>query len=384
MSDAELRQAALAAAQGITSYNVDFMRQPLMLLRPSAQPLPDVMRLLCGVGTQSFPDSLYSPAVSELGAHAALSPAPARPMSATSMPAAPQPGSARATADALVDWLARYVLSTGPFTAVQDATFLEKALQLAKLQEGQELPLTYNAVCQLYDIIRVRRPDLELLPGLKLALSPRWPGSCTPDGAPDAKKAKVASINDILAEEIKLVRALQRADHQELDNAKAVIHAAVRVMLAILRLVQGRKIHDLKDVADRVDSTENRFSSADLREAADILFDMVQGNMGSFEFGDTIQKEVKQAINAAIEDGTLATPQHVAAAMVPQPYHQPFMHGGYNNGGGHGNGRRGNWTQPRGKRGGQDKRQQREEQQQPQQQADGAGPSRVGRSRFSG
>jgi len=620
MTDAELQQATLAAAHGVGSYSADFLRQPLLLLRPSAQPMPDVMRLLSGTGTQQFPCTLYSPTISELEAPAPFSPAPGGHMSANSMPAEPQPGSARATADALVDWLARYILSTGPFTPAQDATFVEKAMQLAKLQEGQELSLTYNAVCQLFDVVQVRRPGLELLPGLQKVLSPKWPGSCTVDGAPEAKKAKVATVNDIVTEEIKAMHVLQRHHHKDFDDSKAVVCGSVRVMLALLQMVQGRKLHDLKDVAARLDTKERHFASDDLRDAADILYDMVQGNMGAFAFGgtplaasplpaapadamrtsshfvkpsnepvldshtdvndffikydlystiakippaeriarallcikssavvnqwlayvrdlqhtptwlefqqqirlytnghcaadkaldslsqcvqggqpmdkyiakytrlvsqaaldskspfvirgfvrgiaddsirtilndgpahdqqwdslsavtaraaklatakfsgkpstsqprsfsfqkkhnsstsahnkpfhkkwqhksngkpfrraDTIKKEVKQAINAAIEDGTLATPQHMAAAMVPQPYHQPFMHGGYNNGGGHGGGKRGNWTQPRGKRGGQDKRQQREEQQQPQQQADGAGPSRVGRSRFSG
>ena len=92
---------------------------------------------------------------------------------------------------------------------------------------------------------------------------------------------------------------------------------------------------------------------------------------------DTINKAVQQAINAALEDGTIPQP-NMAAAMLPQPQPyqpQPYphymaapaMHMGY---GGGRRGGRGQWNGARGKRAGRGKRDQQEQQQEP-----GAAPS---------
>ncbi len=284
ISDAELLPAVLAAAQGTDLYGLDLQRQPMLLLRPSQRPLPDVTRMLCGMGSQSLAATMFSPTVPGSAAPAA----PAAHMSATSMPAARQQlGSARATADALVDSIARYILSDGPYTAAQDATFLGDLLTLLKMDASQELPLTYQPVKEVFDIIRVRRPDLELLPGLLNSLSPTWPANePSAADAPAAKKPKLDTVTDLVAHDAKTLQSL----HERITQLESLVFAHARVTVGTLQVVQGRKLHPIDDLVKLVDTAERRFTSRELQDAADLLYDIVTHgphDLGSFQFDGT-------------------------------------------------------------------------------------------------
>ncbi len=287
--EATVTQALTAAAEGRDLYSIDLLRQPLLLLRSSAQPMPDVLRLLRH-GAAHLHDTLFTPSASLCSAPSSSAAfAPAAPAHAAHQPAMPAlaatlNNNAVATADALIEYMACYILSSGPYSPEQDAKFRDAAVEAAELQESGKLPVTYDVVVKLFNIVRVRKPTLDLLHGVELFLGPSWPApDRTPtagDGQPEPKRARATSIEDVVADQAAKVERGELADvHRQLKGLGALGVALARAMVAIQAVMQGRMVNNASE--HLIDTRQTPLATPEQNEAADTLFEMAQGNMGS-------------------------------------------------------------------------------------------------------